>query len=115
MPNLILSFTITRIEFWIRRNRPSERHHIIAQAHPLAKIARDIWTIKCNKSIKDGLNLVMLKYEFHQHIHTRSYFAAVNTLISVAYTIGGGGEEVTAAMLSGINDTLYEINKQLPF
>lgn len=55
----------------------------------------------------------MLKYEFHRHIHTRSYFAAVNTLISVAYIIGG--EEVTAAVLSGINNTLYGINKQLPF
>jgi len=79
----------------------------------LAKIARDIWIIKCNKSINDDLNLVWLKYEFHRHIHTRSYFAAVNTLISVAYTMGG--EKVTAVVLSGINDALYGINEQLPF
>ncbi len=55
-------------------------HHIVAKNDPRADIARCLIVHNCLK-VDDPFNLVKIKKTFHLHLHTNSYFAAVNLIL----------------------------------
>lgn len=110
----ILVFTISSWMWWKRYEpRKTGRHHIIAQKHWRAEIARYYWLNKCGHNIDDNPNPIYLKYEFHKHIHTYVYFECVNACISGSYKRNkvSGCEFALATM----NAILVKINANLPF
>lgn len=66
-------------------NDGADWHHIVAQADPRAKPARDVFDdfgISCH----DNDNLVLLRRSFHQHLNTNSYHTHVNAVVTTAYS-----------------------------
>ena len=80
--------TLDRAKNKIKTNK-TNNHHIIAKADSRANQARSIWVKKLKLSINDPLNLVALNQNFHQSLHTKIYYTAVNIIISNAYRSRG--------------------------
>ena len=71
-----------------RKQSIYHKHHIVAQNAPLAEPAREILE-KVGLDTNHPLNIVPLKQEIHQRIHTTYYFIYVNVAIVDAYNKAG--------------------------
>lgn len=111
----MIGFTIAAVCTWVKRNRKPEIHHIIAQHAMRALPARIIWTGEryCCQDIESNLNKIQLKYEFHRHLHTNSYYAIVNLLVKEGWDIMK--LEGVIEQLKMIRGALLSFNDNLPF
>ena len=95
----------------IRRlqNTKTANHHIVAKRASKAAIAR-YCLHKVDIGIEAVINKVNIKQNLHYHLHTTTYYVAINTLVMQAY----GSKENTSNILRGIKKIIEEANKLLP-
>lgn len=64
--------------------KKNEWHHIVAKAAWRAASVRRVFS-KVGLSVNNSQNLVKIKYGMHGRIHTKKYYALVNSIITGAY------------------------------
>lgn len=62
----------------------TEVHHIVAKAHPRAKVARWVFK-KVKKKTSEEDNLIRIKKGLHKRLHRKDYFSMVNSVMQSAY------------------------------
>lgn len=105
-------YTLTLWMWWVD-NGKLERHHIIARTSLKCADSRNVFTNTYGYSINDEANLVWLKYRFHKHLHTDSYYSAVNSYLLAGHNIGG--KYLFLAHLAEIKGALIFTNGSLIF
>ena len=73
-----------------KKNSKRAKHHIIARKAAAARSARNVWTKRHHLNINNSRNLVSLKVNFHMHLHRKTYYAGVNSIIDISQYIVSG-------------------------
>ena len=105
----------TKVKESPTQNYNNHNHHIVAQTASNAMVSRAILDY-AGIELRSSQNLVPVNAEFHSHLHTDIYYAAVNNIMITAFLSGGTEYQrksnITLA-LAGLHATLTACNKLL--